>query len=136
RRWRDARATNDRRRGICHNRRQTVGRGERNMIRWALGTMAMCLAWAAYADDFKERHPDTRFEPLLHNNPGLVVDLGVGLWAYPLPADVDGDGDVDLRVATPDKPSNGVYYFENVGPSLDEPFFKPGKWLRPADGNM
>ncbi|XZE52622.1 FG-GAP repeat domain-containing protein [Planctomycetaceae bacterium SH139] len=52
--------------------------------------------------------------PLRYNNPGLTVDLGVGLWAWPLPWDVDGDGDFDLLISCPDKPSNGVWYFENT----------------------
>ena len=51
---------------------------------------------------------------LKYNNPGLVVDLGVGLWAWPLPMDFDGDGDSDLVVNCPDKPYNGVYFFENA----------------------
>lgn len=33
---------------------------------------------------------------LKHNNPGLIVDLGVGLWANPIPVDWDQDGDLDL----------------------------------------
>jgi len=33
---------------------------------------------------------------LKYNHPGLVVDLGVGLWAWPLPMDYDDDGDVGL----------------------------------------
>lgn len=53
-------------------------------------------------------------EPLKYNNPGLVVDLGVGLWAWPVPCDADGDGDFDLIVSCPDKPSNGVWLFENA----------------------
>lgn len=51
---------------------------------------------------------------LRYNNPGLVVDLGVGLWAWPVPCDADGDGDFDLIVSCPDKPSNGVWLFENA----------------------
>ncbi len=72
--------------------------------------------------------------PLLYNNPGLVVDLGVGLWAYPLPLDYDNDGDMDLLVSCPDKPSNGVYYFENPSqtPSEKMPVFKAA--VRVADG--
>ena len=50
---------------------------------------------------------------LPYNHPGLTVDLGVGLWAWPVPCDADGDGDYDLLVSCPDKPSNGVYFFEN-----------------------
>ncbi len=53
-------------------------------------------------------------ERLRYNHPGLVVDLGVGLWAWPLPMDFDGDGDLDLVVNCPDKPYNGLYFFENA----------------------
>src|SRR5689334_9881135 len=53
-------------------------------------------------------------ERLPYNHPGLKVDLGVGLWAWPIPCDADGDGDRDLIVSCPDKPSNGVWLFENV----------------------
>lgn len=74
----------------------------------------------------------TALEPLPYNHPGLVVDLGVGLWAWPVPCDADGDGDFDLIVSCPDKPSNGVYLFENVtGDTAKHPLpvFKPGKFL-------
>ncbi|MSR51780.1 MAG: VCBS repeat-containing protein [Gemmataceae bacterium] len=64
-------------------------------------------------------------ERLKYNHPGLVVDLGVGLWAWPFPMDFDGDGDLDLVVNCPDKPYNGVYFFENPGGKF--PVFKPGK---------
>lgn len=53
-------------------------------------------------------------ERLSYNHPGLVVDLGVGLWAWPIPWDADEDGDYDLIVSCPDKPSNGVWLFENT----------------------
>jgi hypothetical protein len=71
-------------------------------------------------------------ERLPYNNPGLAVDLGVGLWAWPVPCDVDGDGDYDLVVSCPDKPSNGVYVFENTtgDTSKDKfPVFKPGRLI-------
>ncbi len=55
-----------------------------------------------------------RLTRLKYNHPGLVVDLGVGLWAWPVPCDADGDGDFDLIVSCPDKPSNGVWLFENT----------------------
>jgi hypothetical protein len=74
-------------------------------------------------------------ERLPYENPSLVVDLGVGLWAWPLPLDFDGDGDLDLVVNCPDKPSNGVYFFENAtGDTGQEPFpvFRPAK--RISDG--
>lgn len=53
------------------------------------------------------------FRIVEYNNPGAVVDLGVGLWAWPVPMDFDGDGDQDLLVSCPDKPYNGLYFFEN-----------------------
>ena len=68
--------------------------------------------------------------PLKYNNPGLVVDLGVGLWAWPLPMDFDGDGDLDLVVNCPDKPYNGIYFFENASGDTAKtkmPIFKPAK---------
>lgn len=69
-------------------------------------------------------------ERLKYNNPGLVVELGVGLWAWPMPMDYDGDGDLDLVVNCPDKPYNGVYFFENVSGDTSKnkmPVFKPGR---------
>lgn len=72
--------------------------------------LSLLLAPGTSGDDWKLR-------PLKYNHPGLTVDLGVGLWAWPLPMDYDGDGDMDLLVSCPDKPSNGVYFFEN--PSQD-----------------
>ena len=56
-----------------------------------------------------------QLERLLYNNPGLAVDLGVGLWAWPVPCDVNGDGYPDLIVNCDDKPYNGVYVFMNPG---------------------
>ncbi len=91
--------------------------------------LAFLLSGAVFAQDL---------QPLKYNNPGLVVDLGVGLWAWPLPMDYDGDGDFDLIVACPDKPSNGVYFFENPSndPKVKMPVFKPGIRLAGAGQNM
>lgn len=76
-------------------------------------------------------------ERLKQNNPGLVVDLGVGLWAWPMPMDWDGDGDLDLVVACPDKPFNGVYFFENPSrPGVKFPIFKTPKRLGPGTADM
>src|SRR6187401_902819 len=69
---------------------------------------------------------------LPYNNPGLQVDLGVGLWAWPVPCDADGDGDFDLIVSGPDKPSNGIYFFENATGDTAKnkmPVFKPARHL-------
>jgi hypothetical protein len=71
-------------------------------------------------------------EKLPYNHPGLVVDLAVGLWAWPVPCDADGDGDFDLIVSCPDKPSNGIWLFENVtGDTTREkmPVFKAARRL-------
>lgn len=75
---------------------------------------------------------EPQLTPLKYNNPRLVVDLGVGLWAWPVPCDADGDGDYDLIVSCPDKPSNGVWLFENsTGNTYDNkmPVFKPSRQL-------
>jgi len=63
--------------------------------------------------------------PLRHNNPDLITDLGVGLWAHPLPMDYDGDGDHDLLVSCPDKPYNGTWFFENIEGDVAMPVFRP-----------
>ncbi len=69
---------------------------------------------------------------LSYNNPDLIVDLGVGLWATPLPMDWDGDGDNDLLVSTSDVPYNGVYFFENNGTGV----FRSGKRLGEGKKNI
>lgn len=64
---------------------------------------------------------------LNYHQPGLLVDLGVGLWAWPLPMDYNGDGLMDLVVVCTDKPYNGTWFFENSGqvdPQLKLPVFK------------
>ena len=78
-----------------------------------------------------------KLRPLRHNQDNLAVDLGVGLWAWPMPLDYDGDGDIDLLVACPDKPSNGVYFFENPSqdPNLKSPIFRPGVRVGSAGHN-
>ena len=69
---------------------------------------------------------------LAHQNPGLLADLGVGLWAWPLPIDYNRDGRMDLVVVCTDKPFNGTWYFENSGevdPQLQLPIFRPARLL-------
>lgn len=70
-------------------------------------------------------------QPVEYNNPGAVADLGVGLWAWPLPMDFDGDGDQDMLVSCPDKPYNGLYFFENRSSSKTPVFAAPVR-LGPA----
>ncbi|MUH34666.1 VCBS repeat-containing protein [Zobellia amurskyensis] len=62
----------------------------------------------------KTSNNSPKFERLAYNNPGLEVDLGVGLWASPLPMDYDNDGDYDLLVSCNDVPFNGIFFFENT----------------------
>ncbi len=47
---------------------------------WALIGMFICVLFAASASG-------AGLERMAYNNPGLEVDLGVGLWAWPLPMD-------------------------------------------------
>lgn len=92
--------------------------------RLALFALLLCCVIGLRAADAP------KLERLKYNHPGLVVDLGVGLWAWPLPMDFDGDGDLDLVVNCPDKPYNGVYFFENVTGDTAKnkmPVFKPGR---------
>lgn len=72
---------------------------------------------------------------LSYNHPGLITDLGVGLWAWPLPMDWNEDGLMDLVVACTDTPSNGVYVFLNTGefdPVTLLPLFGPSEKIGPA----
>ena len=82
---------------------------------------------------------ESTLTPLKYNNPGLTVDLGVGLWAWPLPMDLDGDGDLDLVVNCPDKPYNGIYFFENASGDTAKnktPVFKPAKRISKGAQNV
>lgn len=75
-----------------------------------------------------------KFERLMYNNPGLVVDLGVGLWALPIPIDYDDDGDFDLLVSCNDVPFNGLYFFENSSGDAFPVFEPPVKVSDPING--
>ena len=59
---------------------------------------------------------------LKYNNPGLIVDLGVGLWGAPIPVDYDNDGLMDLIMSCPDTPYKGLYLYKNIG-TKKEPLF-------------
>ena len=111
------------------------------LIRHRAMVLVLALATLAtlnslLADESKKA---VELAPLAYNHPGLVVDLGVGLWAWPLPMDFDGDGDLDLVVNCPDKPSNGVYFFENATGDTSKnpmPVFKPGKRISQGMQNV
>ncbi len=92
--------------------------------------LATCILTVGFAQ--RTIATGDELEPLRYNHPGLVVDLGVGLWAWPVPCDADGDGDYDLIVSCPDKPSNGVWLFENATGDTSKtkmPIFKPARLL-------
>jgi len=74
-------------------------------------------------------------QPIQYNNPGLVVDLGAGLWAQPLPCDYDGDGDMDMVVSCPDVPYNGTYLFENTSGNEKFPVFERAVRVGPGIRN-
>jgi len=87
-----------------------------------------------YVEDTKGQ----KLERLAYNNPGLLVDLGVGLWAWPLPMDYDGDGLSDLVVVCSDTPYKGVYFFKNTGviDSVTQlPLFEPSQRIGDAVNN-
>ena len=87
--------------------------------------------WPPHSSSRHRHRPERRIQPiprgggntpaqsdpdiLRYNNPGLTVDLGVGLWGIPLPVDYDGDGLKDLLVSCPDRPYKGLYFFKNIG---------------------
>ena len=48
------------------------------------------------------RAAEEKLPRLQHNNPALLTDLGVGLWAWPLPMDYNRDGLMDLVVVCTD----------------------------------
>lgn len=96
---------------------------------FALVSLAASPAVAANAPAAGSAPAGGGFSKLPYNHPGLVTDLGVGLWAWPLPMDYNGDGLMDLVVVCTDTPSNGVWFFENTGETdvaTKLPLFKPG----------
>jgi hypothetical protein len=106
----------------------------------ALVICVVCLAWcallaAAEPEAQKSSGPLPDLERLKYQSPGLQVDLGVGLWAWPLPMDWENDGDLDLVVSCPDVPSSGTWLFENPGSQEKMPIFKPPVRVGPALSN-
>jgi hypothetical protein len=100
--------------------------GNRSTL-WSLVFVVSALSFPVRSDSLQR---------MKYNNPGLVVDLGVGLWAWPLPMDYDNDGDNDLLVSCPDKPYNGVYFFENKEGNVKAHVLEPGVRIGPASRNI
>ena len=103
-----------------------------------LRTFVLCTIVLFAATTVSAQTTPWKLLPLNYNDAELEVDLGVGLWAWPMPMDYDGDGDMDLLVSCPDKPSNGVYLFENPtqDASVKFPVFKPAVRLGKTTHNM
>ena len=81
-------------------RRNMLRRGRRSHgVAAALAAIVLLHAQSAQA-----------LERLKYNNPGLTVDLGVGLWAFPLPMDFNGDGIPDFLGGAED---GRFYYLKN-----------------------
>jgi len=96
----------------------------------------ICILTFGQKTNLVAQSSKTNLQKLEYNNPGLVVDLGVGLWAWPIPTDYDEDGDYDLLVSCPDKPYNGIYFFENTDGNIKMPVFKPGVRISKAYRNI
>ncbi len=78
-----------------------------------------------------EKKAGNELSRIKYNNPELTVDLGVGLWAWPLPMDFDKDGILDLVVACTDKPHNGLYLFKKKAESeVFDPYQKIGAGVK------
>jgi hypothetical protein len=74
-------------------------------------------------------------ERISYGRPNVRGRLAVGLWAHPAPMDVDGDGDLDMIVGCPDRPSNGIYLFRNIGTQA-APLFDRAEWLGPGKKDL
>ena len=113
---------------ICHRMKCVLSENPSRNRNMRTQQTILFLVLTLLGASFAVADDEWKLQPLKYNNPGLEVDLGVGLWAYPLPMDYDNDGDMDLLVSCPDKPSNGTYFFENPtqDASIKMPVFKAG----------
>lgn len=98
-----------------------------------LGIIGCVLAGPVSAT---EPTQDVPLQRLTYAEGQKPVDLGVGLWAWPMPMDVNDDGHLDLVVACPDTPYRGLYYFENPGGGEKLPVFEKAVRLGPATHNV
>jgi len=99
--------------------------------------LSVFIATLNTSKDLKRISSNDDLVPLRFNNPGLITDLGVGLWAWPLPIDYDNDGDNDLVVSCPDTPYNGLYFFENTSGGKEKlPVFNPPVKIGPGVSHL
>ena len=67
------------------------------------------------------------FVRMKFNNPGLVVDMGIGIWGRAEPYDYDGDGRRDIILRSFSKPSQWTLFYRNPGLPADAmPVFPKG----------
>ena len=106
------------------------------ILRAILFVTLSLLTITAFAKETPSKPGSKGFTRLKYNNPGLVIDLGVGLWGWPLPMDYDKDGDYDLVISCSDKPYRGTYFFENTSGNVKMPIFKPAVMIGEAHKNI
>ncbi|MDR0901751.1 MAG: VCBS repeat-containing protein [Opitutaceae bacterium] len=93
----------------------------------------------AAASPAQPAKPPEKLVRLAHNNPSAIVDLGVGLWAWPVVCDRNNDGLPDLVVADGSTPNRGTYYFENTGrkdAATGMEIFKKAVYLGPGRNDV
>lgn len=89
--------------------------GVRN-VKLCLSLIPSLILWSCKSDAPVEASNQEGLQRLRYNNPGLIVELGVGLCSLPMPVDYNKDGLVDLVVtAGQDVPDGHTYFFENTG---------------------
>ena len=94
---------------------------------------------SAYADTIpgvEQADADYRLTRMPYNNDGLIVDLGVGLWANPLPMDMDGDGELEMLIASMGKPDRGIYHFRPATDNSPMAVYQPGEKFASAMHNL
>jgi hypothetical protein len=86
--------------------------------------------------DAAEVAKTAKLQPLKYNNPGLTVDLGVGLWATAVPVARGNSGVNDLFIICAGKPKGGVFRFDNAyNRKGNEAIFKPSQRAGSAKAN-
>lgn len=101
----------------------------------ALSLAALCILPLGAANQQESKNPHMK-GILKYNNPGLKVDLGVGLWGIPLPIDYDNDGLKDLVVSCPDRPYKGLWFFKNIGTAKAPHFAKAKRISSKGENNI
>ena len=114
----------------------------------AIGTGSYGLnlgEFAVYGEEVarsKEEINKGKLSLVPHNNENAIVDLGTGLYAFPVVVDENNDGYMDLVVSTLGNPYNGTYVFYGSDKSRDARdddhylLMDKGKYLMEGRGNF